>query len=144
MNSLLKGLFFSLILAISFTTFTACSDDDSDNDGRVDNLTKIENFSVAVVQEQYTGNTYQYTWKAVKDAYSYQVFYRVKGSTGEWTTSNFYIPNPNTPGQTITRTMMASYGKGVVYEMKMVAHRDTQSTIIAESDTIESPALPLQ
>ncbi len=139
MKNLFKVLFFSFLIASSFIS---CSDDDSDDDGKVDNLAKIENFSATIVP-QYSSKTYQYTWKGVSGAYSYQVFYRAKGSSDEWINSNVYIPNPNTPGQMMTHVMMAGYAKEVIYEIRIVAHRDTSDKIIAESDIITPEPLPL-
>jgi|GEM_PF-2857250 len=140
MRDLFRVLFVALLAVI---TFAACSDDDSDDDGKVDNLGKIENFSVKVVESAIGQDTYEYSWKGVSGAYSYQVYYRAKGTT-EWSTSNVYIPSPNTPGETMTNIMMAGYGKGVVYEMKIVSHRDTGDKITAESGIIESPELPAE
>ena len=143
MNNLLKvfmGLFLSLLLTVPFT---ACSDDDSDDDGKVDNLVKIENFSVSIVPGSY-GNMYQYSWTGVQNAYYYRVFYKMKDTSGEWEETNAYTPNPNNPGQTMTATMMAGYSVDVVYEMKIVAYRDSTGKIIAESETIESEPLPLR
>ncbi|NDW11010.1 hypothetical protein [Dysgonomonas sp. 520] len=139
MKKLLKLLFlFTFTLALT----TSCSDDDDDDNGKVDNLAKIENFTVTIVSE-YSSNTYQYSWKGVKGAYSYQVLYRVKGSSDDWQETNVYIPSSNMPGQIMTHTMMGGYSRGVVYEMQIVACRDTAGKIIAESDIIESEALPL-
>ena len=138
MNNLFKvfmGLFLPLFMAVSFT---ACDDDGKEVDGVV----KIENFSVSVVPANY-GNTYEYSWKGVEGAYSYRVFYKEKGSSDEWNETNIHIPNPNKPGQIMTSTMMGGYGKDVVYEMKIIAYKDSFSKIIAESDIIESEPLPL-
>ena len=142
MNNLFKvfsALFISCLLTVSFT---ACSDDDSDDDGKVDDLKKIENFSVTIVQENIR-DTYQYSWEDINGAYRYQVFYREAGSSEKWMTTNSYM-SPRTPGKIITDTMMASYGGEVAYEMKIVAYRDSFDKIIAESDIIVSEPLSRQ
>lgn len=121
---------------LSLTLF-ACSSDDDDQD-KVDNLIEIKSFSAEV-----ENNDYVFSWVGVNDAYSYVVYYRAEGKA-EWSRSNFYLPyGDNKPGQLMKRSFFAGFGKGIKYEMYIVAYRDSQGVEFAKSKTIISPEIPI-
>lgn len=134
MKNLIKFALTAFVLSL---TLFACSSDDNDQD-KVDDLIEIKSFSVEV-----ENNDYVFSWIGIKDVYSYVVYYRAEGKA-EWTRSNFYLPDDdNKPGQLMKRSFFAGFGKGIKYEMYIVAYRDSQGVAFAKSKTIISPEIPI-
>lgn len=120
----------ALLLALPLF-FAACSSDDKDDNGN-GNLTNINLKGKAIAY-----NKVELEWNTLKDAYSYQVFFKAEGQK-DWKETNARMATAN-DGATIKWDggEFTYFNGGVKYDIKVKAFRDSrEGSVMGESNTI--------